>query len=506
MRFNQFQDNRVSILLIITAIVYIIAAWYNVGYYHADEHYQLIEFSGLKLGWNDKHNLAWEFHSMIRPTFQVWVCYLVLGFFKILGIGDPYFQSFILRLITAFLTISGIYLFYKRSKYMLPTNSHFVYACLSFFIWFIPFISVRFSSETWSGILFMIGLSFLLTQNNYQKRNSYLAGLFIGLSFLCRFQTGFMIIGMIGWLTFIRKYSVSQLAEVIIPILIVIQIGVALDSLFYGEYVITFWNYFKANIINDVASNYGVSPWWTILVYLVQKPLIPIGLLLLLCYIIVSVGYPKYPVVWCTLPFILVHMLIPHKELRFLFPLVWFVPFTMMLAFSRVIMLKRFISDKYLNAVKFSVLVTAMVLIILNTAALSYTISTPVGYRQKMLTKKIRDDFKGSPIKIIHTSSGNPFEPWAFLDENFYKEETVSYQKIDHWKDIEKYVSIYSDTTYLLATRRFDNLNRYSWGMESLKIKELYTTNPGIDVYTLGLSNDLNTNYFIIHSINRKNE
>ena len=109
--YNLFNTMKVSILLIIAAIVYIISAWYNIGYYHADEHYQLIEFSGLKLGWNNKNNLAWEFHSMIRPSFQVWVCYLLFGFFNILGISDPYILSFILRLVTAFLAIVGIYVF-----------------------------------------------------------------------------------------------------------------------------------------------------------------------------------------------------------------------------------------------------------------------------------------------------------------------------------------------------------------------------------------------------------
>ncbi|MGJ1395465.1 MULTISPECIES: hypothetical protein [Sphingobacterium] len=497
---------KVSILLIIAAIVYIISAWYNIGYYHADEHYQLIEFSGLKLGWNNKNNLAWEFHSMIRPSFQVWVCYLLFGFFNILGISDPYILSFILRLVTAFLAIVGIYVFYKRSKYMLPLNNHFVYACLSFFIWFIPFVSVRFSSETWSGILFMFGLSFLLTQNGYKRRNFYLAGLFIGLSFLCRFQTGIMVIGIIAWLIVIRKYSLTKLAEVIIPIFIVIQIGLALDFLFYGECVVTFWNYFKVNILDDVSSNYGVSPWWTIPAYLVEQPLVPIGSLIVLSYIVICIGYPKSPIVWCTLPFILIHSLIPHKELRFLFPLVWFVPFTVMLAFSRLMMLKRLISDKYLSAVKFIGVVAAIVLLILNSVALSYAISTPVGYRQKWLTKKIRDDFQGGPVKIIHTSSGNPFEPWPILEENFYKEKNISYQRIEHWRDIEKYICIRSDTIYLLAMRRFDNLTSSSLKMDSLKTKELFTTEPGIAINTFGLSEDLNTNYFIIHSITKKNE
>lgn len=503
---NKLHSNIFYVLIAVATLVYITAAWYNVGYHHADEHYQLIEFSGLKLGWNSEKNLAWEYHSMIRPTFQVWVCYLILGSSQAMGVADPYVLSFILRLITAFLVIIGICLFYKRSKFMLPTNSHFIYACLSFFIWFIPSISVRFSSETWSGILFMMGLSFLLGEGNYNKRDSYLAGIFTGLSFLCRFQTGFMIVGMIAWLIFVKKYSFSKLANVIVPILVVIQIGVALDSLFYGEYVVTFWKYFKANILDDVASNYGVSPWWTILIYLIKQPLLPIGILILLSYIIIAIGSVKSPVIWCTLPFILVHTLIPHKELRFLFPLVWFIPFTIMLGFTQVLVLKRFFTAKYLRLAKVGTFGAIGILGIMNTVALVQSISSPAGYSQKWLTKKIRDDFNGTPVKLLHTSYGNPFEPWPILDENFYKEENISYQKIDYWKDLEKYVLASSDTTYLLGIRRFDNLTIYTVPMDSLYIKELYTTDPSMDIYTFGLMDDRNTNYFIIYAINRKHE
>lgn len=506
MIFNLIQGYKMYFLLVLATLVYVTAAWFNVGYYHADEHYQLIEFSGLKLGWNSEENLAWEYHSMIRPTFQVWCCYLVLGFFKTLGTDDPYILSFILRLLTSFLSIFGIYFFYSRSKYMLPTSSHFLYACLSFFLWFIPFVSIRFSSETWSGILFMIGLSFLIGKSDYRTKDSYFAGLFLGLAFLCRFQTGVMIVGLIAWLMFIRKYSLAQLADVIVPIFIVIQIGVALDSLFYGEYVLTFWKYFKANILENIASNYGVSPWWTILVYLVKSPLIPIGISIVLSYVIVSVWSVKSPVIWCTLPFILVHTLIPHKELRFLFPLVWFAPLTIMLAVTHVLLLKRFLSTKYTHLIKIAMSGSVGLLIILNTVALAQSIATPVGYRQKWLTKKIRDDFKGPPVKILHTHYGNPFEPWPILEEKFYREENISYQRIDHHEDIEKYTTISSDTTYLLGVRRFDGLNSSLVKFDSLEIKELYTTDPEMDLLFIGLSDDRNTNYFIIRSISRKHE
>jgi phosphatidylinositol glycan class B len=44
----------------IIVLVYVITAIFSNGYHHPDEHYQIVEFTGLKAGWNTGWNLTWE--------------------------------------------------------------------------------------------------------------------------------------------------------------------------------------------------------------------------------------------------------------------------------------------------------------------------------------------------------------------------------------------------------------------------------------------------------------
>ena len=49
-------------------VVYIVAAWFSTGFYHGDEHYQLIEFAAYKMGTVSPEGLAWEFTARVRPA------------------------------------------------------------------------------------------------------------------------------------------------------------------------------------------------------------------------------------------------------------------------------------------------------------------------------------------------------------------------------------------------------------------------------------------------------
>ena len=56
-------------LLLLTAVV-IVTAWFSNLFYFPDEHYQVLEFMGHKLGITPASALPWEFHQRIRPWLQ----------------------------------------------------------------------------------------------------------------------------------------------------------------------------------------------------------------------------------------------------------------------------------------------------------------------------------------------------------------------------------------------------------------------------------------------------
>jgi phosphatidylinositol glycan class B len=91
----------------------LVTAYYSEGFFHPDEHFQLIEFANYKMGKTSLNELPWEFESRIRPALQVSIGYLLLETFNYLGLNDPFKQLTILRIITAILSwlvISSLFL------------------------------------------------------------------------------------------------------------------------------------------------------------------------------------------------------------------------------------------------------------------------------------------------------------------------------------------------------------------------------------------------------------
>ena len=155
---NLNTKNILLILLILT--VYITTAYFSSGYHHADEHYQIIEFANYKLGDIGEEQLPWEYKAKIRPAIQPWIATSIFKIADSLSITNNYTKVFILRLLTAFLTIFSLFIFYLSLKKRKIINSEYkyVFILLLFLLWFTPYIGVRFSSETWSANLFLIGI------------------------------------------------------------------------------------------------------------------------------------------------------------------------------------------------------------------------------------------------------------------------------------------------------------------------------------------------------------
>ncbi len=454
MKFSRIDYDLLSLKYIIAwfiiAIVFLVAVYYGTGYFHPDEHYQLIEFARFKMGLIDSSNLAWEYDAQIRPSVQVWICLLIFRMLNYFGVYDPYALSFFLRLFTALLALLSIWFFYKRSKNYLAKKYHYYYFLSSYFLWFIPIVSVRFSSETWSGVIFIFALALCLRVQHSWK-SSLTVGLLLALSFLFRFQTGILSFALVCYLVFFGMFQFRLIIPMAIGFLAVLQVGILMDSIFYGNYVLTFFNYFKVNILHDVASQFGVSPWTTIIKYITVYPTLPIGIPIFIAYIFILIRKPLNPFTFVSLPFIFIHALIPHKELRFLFPIIWLIPIILMLAIQEMENSFHFIRSYCLPAVW---LMMGGTLLLWNVVLLILGVNQPIGYGEKRITQAIDEKYRGLPIHFIYTENANPYQPWINLRESFYERSPIHFDPILSFRElgIQKY-TFSSDTVYLLSTR-----------------------------------------------------
>ena len=143
---------------IFIGIIYLTTAIFSVGYYHFDEHFQVIEFACLKLGLNKPADMAWEYHYQLRSAFQPLIVYLICKLFYFLKIFNPFHIALVLRLLSVCLALYATHIFYHafEKKLSLEKNRK-LFFILSFLLWFAAYHKVRFSSENWSACLFIIG-------------------------------------------------------------------------------------------------------------------------------------------------------------------------------------------------------------------------------------------------------------------------------------------------------------------------------------------------------------
>ncbi len=315
-------------IYLLSALALLILAVFSVGYYHPDEHFQILEFAGLKLNLTKPEYLPWEFHARMRPAFQPAMVVVVHKVFALFGNSDPFTITMFLRMLSGALSFVSMWMIYKC--YSTKINDSILqkwFLGLSFLLWFALYNNVRFSSETWSGSLFIIGFSYLFFRSRQPMKTDFLiTGILLGLSFIIRFQTGFLVAGFLAWFAFIRKERFINIGYMIAGIFLPVIAGIITDYWFYGEWTLTAWNYFQQNILADKISGFGINPWYFYVEDVFVRAGPPLGIVIILAFILVFIFRPKDLLTWTLLPFIAIHCLIGHKETRFFYPLIGFIP------------------------------------------------------------------------------------------------------------------------------------------------------------------------------------
>jgi GPI mannosyltransferase 3 len=446
-----FFSKKYELLIIIAfaAVVYITTAFNSHGFYHADEHYQIIEFAGLKLGTHAPNELAWEFKAQIRPTLQPVICVSFLKAFEVFNINNPYNQAFLLRLLSALFAIIISSIFIQNTKSFIKSKSvKIAYYLLSFFLWFIPIISVRFSSETWSGLTLLLALALFFNPSS-DKTKPFIIGLLFGISFLFRFQIVFAISGFGLWLIFINHSKLKYLLKIFTSFSVVVFLGMLLDSWFYGEFVFTPWNYFLS-VIDSEGNGFGTSSWYFYIVKLTSYPSYFIGIPLLLSIVLIIIFNPDSFLLWCIIPFIIIHSFVPHKEERFIFPLVYFFP---LLLIKGYLVIDRLITNRvWIRTIS---LVLTVIFVLINSIGLIAMGQKSAGIGRMEITKFIHDNYGNKRINLVFCSWANPYNPWHSLPVKFYLEESLIDHKINNLCELNDSLFI-KDAVNLLVIRKID--------------------------------------------------
>ena len=431
--------HRLGRIQLVAALVFVITAIFSTGFHHWDEHFQVLEFAGWKLGLSPVQDLPWEFAARIRPAIQPFIVVQVHHFMGLFGSVDPFVITFVLRAISAALWYMATILMLQA---FMPSvhdpRSRKWFALLSFFLWFSVYNAVRFSSENWSGSLFMIGLALVIRKEQRNGLGPYLtAGLLFGLAFTFRMQTALMTGGLFAWLLIIQREPWRKLVAMAGGTLITVALGICIDRWFYGEWTLTVLNYFDANMLQGKAAAFGTQPWYAYFVDTVMVTLPPFSLIFVLAPLILVLFKPKSVLVWVFAPFLLVHCMIGHKELRFLFPIVGSLPIMIIIAMDivRTKWLPGLTGSRIFNG-------TVKLLWVANLVLLGVVMFKPA-------------DAQIGLYKTIYDNYPDPITMYNFGEDPYHRVEQINFYSrpgLEHGGTITDNTRITSERPILIAT------------------------------------------------------
>lgn len=313
---------------IIGLVCHIVASWYSIGYHQIDEHFMILEYANYKFGTVPERVFPWEYLGKLRPTLQPTFAHFSFKAMQSIGIGNPFFQVFVLRLLTAILAwwVSCMAALKFGLQYQNRKVQYWSIAAIAC-LWFMPYLQVRFSSENYAGISFMAALLVVPSIANQTKISAtklqwLLMGFLLSCSFYFRFQIAFAIIGLLLWLLLYARPIWQCYLFLFLGAVAAVLLNLWVDYWFYGEWILSPLRYFDANITNDIASTYGTTPWYDYFVLFASQGIPPISIVLMLLFFVGLVRRPMQLMVFVFVPFFIGHMVVPHKEFRFLYPMV----------------------------------------------------------------------------------------------------------------------------------------------------------------------------------------
>jgi phosphatidylinositol glycan class B len=305
------------------------------GYHYADELGQITAFCLSKVGAVPTEQLPWEYPARIRSWVQPGLYYLALAPIVARWGFDFLVAERVFILVQMALLAAALPL-YLCAAPRLSTEGRrapcWRWGLLATAgIWFVPSMLLRHSSEAFSTILLGASLGAWALGESSRGRRAGIAGFASGMlaGFACcgRFQVALFFAGF--WIaravTDLRREreALWQLLFFALGVVISLAAGIAVDRWGYGETTLAAVNYFRENIVHDKASAWGRAPWHR---YLVWGGAFTVNPLVWLWLGRAAVDGWRRPFLRATAvgasAFLLAHMLVPHKEERFLVPLI----------------------------------------------------------------------------------------------------------------------------------------------------------------------------------------
>lgn len=411
------------------AALHVVAAILSKGYHHPDEYFQIIEFARHKLLGTSGDELAWEYGARIRPWLQPAIYAGVIKSLSVVGLVNPFLQTLVLRLVSSAVGFASLVAMWRAgTRWVTGERARTWLIAALGLAWCVPYLHARTSSENLatSFMCFAIAtLAAFLAETDTRRRTQLglLTGVCAGVAFEARFQVGLMIAGVVLWTLMRREWRLLLTAALGMTAIAVI--GRLVDRWGYGDWTLTPLAYFRVNIVESKASSFGVQPWWWYFRKIVSETPPPVGIVALALVPIAWFRERRHVLTWATIPFFLGHVVIAHKELRFLFPMVPLVTTLVIVSFERfaVPLATRPVWARAL----------AVILVLPNLAYLVMNCVKPVR-GEVLVLESIWDNSKETRDLYVADASPYAYRELAF---GFYESPRVRLHYIDDFAEVD---------------------------------------------------------------------
>lgn len=317
-KFLSGLDTPLLLVLFLAFILRLFVMLNSQGSFHADEIFQTVEPAHrLAFGYGIK---TWEWEKGIRSWFLPGAYAGILFIGKIAGI---HFFNLILSLF-------GIYAVFVIGKESGGKKAGIIVGLLAAASIFLIKFAHRPLTEAVSMNFILLALA--SAYKGVREDRGYLltlSGALLGASFLIRFPSALFIIPTAIFVTIYRPKLFLWFA---VPLCSILILGGFLDLATWGS----FWHapieFLKFNILENKSAIFGITPatWYL-------KLLFPNKLVTVLTVIFFAIGaYRNGFVSSSFLAYLLVFSLIPHKEERFIIPIIPLSLITLGLGIERV--------------------------------------------------------------------------------------------------------------------------------------------------------------------------
>jgi phosphatidylinositol glycan class B len=398
---------------------------------------------------------------MSRPAFQPFIVYVIAKPLMAAGLYNPFAVAFLVRFLISLFSLWAIIRLVRTLLPSLETsNGQRFFLFTAFFLWYIPFISVRFTSENVSASLFLMAASILLKEPKGKNLLRYLlAGLLFGIAVFVRVQVAFAMVGVAIWVLFVKKMPVKDWAMLVIGGLAGVGLNIVIDKWFYGAWVLTPYRYFDKNLLQGVAANFGKMPWWFYIPEFIKKCVPPISILMFILFIDGARRKPMHFFVLAAIPFLIGHFFIEHKEIRFYFPMAFALSYIASISFDKFVV-------KYgLKPLSLGVLYC---LAAFNVALLAYKTFTPANEAIKYY-QFVSEYAKKQPVTIVSLGKS----PYYFFsnEANFYKTKNIETKVVNSTEELQALVATNKDRAILFL----NTTDAVSAKLEAVKKQKIFS-------------------------------